>query len=96
MGRTAELRVGKTALLDALTARGGADGLRSLRAVGVESEQELALSTRHQLLHPLFDHLAEHPAFQSGVLEQALSIREGPAPGRFAVSAGSTVPVTRC
>ncbi|MFE9445115.1 ATP-binding protein [Streptomyces sp. NPDC006602] len=81
--------VGKTALLDALTARARAGGLRVLRVVGVESEQELAFSALHQLLHPLLDHLAELPAFQSGVLEQVLSIREGSTPGRFAISAAA-------
>lgn len=81
--------VGKTALLDAVTARARAGGLRVLQVVGVESEQELAFSALHQLLHPLFDHLAGLPAFQGGVLEQALSIREGSAPGRFAISAAA-------
>lgn len=81
--------VGKTALLDAVTAHARAGGLRVLQVVGVESEQELAFSALHQLLYPLFDHLAGLPAFQSGVLEQALSIREGSAPGRFAISAAA-------
>lgn len=81
--------VGKTALLDALTGRARAGGLRVLQVVGVESEQELAFSALHQLLYPLFDHLQELPAFQSGVLEQALSVREGSAPARFAISAAA-------
>ncbi|MCG7205568.1 AAA family ATPase [Streptomyces arenae] len=81
--------VGKTALLDAVTARARVGGLRVLQVVGVESEQELAFSALHQLLYPLFDHLAELPSFQSGVLEQALSIRAGSAPGRFAISAAT-------
>ncbi|WP_234545057.1 AAA family ATPase [Streptomyces shenzhenensis] len=81
--------VGKTVLLDALAARARADGLRLLRLVGVESEQALAFSALHQLLYPLFGHLAKLPSFQSRVLEQALSLREGQAPGRFAISAAA-------
>ncbi|MGW2462020.1 ATP-binding protein [Streptomyces sp. NPDC001761] len=81
--------VGKTALLDAVTTRARSGGVRVIQVVGVESEQELAFSALHQLLYPLFDHLAGLPAFQSGVLEQALSIREGSAPGRFAISAAA-------
>lgn len=81
--------VGKTVLLDAVAARARADGLRVLRLIGVESEQELAFSVLHQLLHPLFHHLGELRSFQSGVLEQALSVREGSAPGRLAISAAA-------
>ncbi|MGV9355427.1 AAA family ATPase [Streptomyces misionensis] len=81
--------VGKTALLDAVAARARTIGLRVVRVVGVESEQELAFSALHQLLHPLFEHAAELPAFQSAVLEQVLSIREGSDPGRFAISASA-------
>ncbi|MCL6670112.1 AAA family ATPase [Streptomyces panaciradicis] len=81
--------VGKTVLLDAVAARARADGLRLLRLVGVESEQALAFSALHQLLYPLFDHLGKLPSFQSRALEQALSLREGQAPGRFALSAAA-------
>ncbi|MEU6845432.1 AAA family ATPase [Streptomyces sp. NPDC046716] len=81
--------VGKTALLDATATHARAGGLRVLQVVGVESEQELAFSALHQLLYPLFDHLTELPAFQSGVLEQVLSIREGSTPSRFAISAAA-------
>ncbi len=78
--------VGKTALLDAVAARARTNGLRVVRVVGIESEQELAFSALHQLLHPLFEHATELPAFQRAVLEQVLSIREGPDLGRFAIS----------
>ncbi|MFJ8358078.1 AAA family ATPase [Streptomyces sp. NPDC093984] len=81
--------VGKTALLDAVAARARTNGLRVVRVVGVESEQELAFSALHQLLYPLLDHAAELPAFQSGVLEQVFSIREGSDLGRFAISAAA-------
>ncbi|MEU3445436.1 AAA family ATPase [Streptomyces griseoincarnatus] len=81
--------VGKTALLDAMAARARTNGLRVVRVVGIESEQELAFSALHQLLYPLFEHATELPAFQSTVLEQVLSIREGSDPGRFAISASA-------
>ncbi|MFI6208149.1 AAA family ATPase [Streptomyces sp. NPDC051041] len=81
--------VGKTVLLDAAAARARADGTRVLHVAGVETEQDLAFSALHQLLHPLLDHLLGLPPFQRSVLEQALSIREGSAPGRFAISAAA-------
>ncbi|MER6977257.1 AAA family ATPase [Streptomyces carpinensis] len=81
--------VGKSVLLDAVAARAQERGLYVLQVVGVESEQELAFSALHQLLYPLLDDLTALPAFQSGVLEQVLSLREGAAPGRFAISAAA-------
>ncbi|MFH8535039.1 AAA family ATPase [Streptomyces tendae] len=81
--------VGKTALLDAVSAQARTNGLGVVRVVGVESEQELAFSALHQLLYPLLDHAVGLPAFQSAVLEQVLSIREGSDPGRFAISAAA-------
>ncbi|MEU9559635.1 helix-turn-helix transcriptional regulator [Streptomyces fumanus] len=81
--------VGKSALLEAVADRARERGLRLLHVVGVESEQELAFSSLHQLLHPLFEHVTELPDFQRGVLEQVLSVRDGAAPGRFAISAAA-------
>ncbi len=81
--------VGKTVLLDTVTDCARNHGATVLRVVGVEAEQELAFSALHQLLYPLLDQLPRIPAFQGGVLEQALSIREGSPPGRFAISAAA-------
>ncbi|MFC9286012.1 AAA family ATPase [Streptomyces sp. NPDC057052] len=81
--------VGKTVLLDAVAVCARDNGVPVLRVVGVETEHELAFSALHQLLHPLLEHLPKIPAFQGMVLEQALSIREGSAPGRFAISAAA-------
>jgi Flp pilus assembly CpaF family ATPase len=50
-----EAGVGKTALLDYAIA--SASDLRVLRAVGVESEMELAFAALHQLCAPLLDRL---------------------------------------
>jgi hypothetical protein len=47
--------VGKTALLR--YAIESAAGMRVIRAVGVESEMELAFATLHQLCMPMFDRL---------------------------------------
>ena len=47
--------IGKTALLDYLVA--SASDLTVLRAVGVESEMELAYAGLHQLCAPLLDQL---------------------------------------
>ncbi|ALO99670.1 LysR-family transcriptional regulator [Streptomyces hygroscopicus subsp. limoneus] len=81
--------VGKTVLLDAVATAARANGAHVLRVVGVEAEEDLAFSALHQLLYPLLDQLPGIPAFQAGVLEQALSIRQGSAPGRFAISAAA-------
>ncbi|GGS55416.1 AAA family ATPase [Streptomyces griseoviridis] len=80
---------GKTVLLDAVAARARSAGARVLRVVGVETERELAFSALHQLLYPLLGHLPELPEYQGVTLEQVLSIREGSAPGRFAISAAA-------
>ena len=54
-----EAGVGKTALLDYLAER--AHGFRIVRAVGIESEMELAYAGLHQLCAPLLDGLEKSP-----------------------------------
>ena len=54
--------VGKSALLQYARARADALGLRTLTAVGVESEAELAFAGVHQLLHPILGLLKLLPA----------------------------------
>ena len=75
--------VGKTALLDYLAAR--AAGCRVLRAVGVQSEMELAFAGLHQLCAPLLDRLAVLPGPQQEALRTAFGISAGAAPDRFLV-----------
>ncbi len=58
--------VGKTALLE--SAIGSASGFRVLRAVGVESEMELAFAAVQQLCAPLLDRLDRLPAPQRDAL----------------------------
>jgi predicted ATP-dependent serine protease len=59
--------VGKSALLHYARARADAVGLRTLTAVGVESEAELAFAGVHQLLYPILGLLELLPR-RSGVL----------------------------
>src|SRR5580658_1346589 len=62
-----EAGVGKTALLESALA--SAADLRVVRAVGVESETELAFAALHQLCAPLLDRSAGLPAPQGKALE---------------------------
>ncbi len=81
---TGEAGVGKTALLE--YAVGSASDLRVLRAVGVESEKELAFAALHQVCAPLLDHLDRLPGPQRGALQIAFALKEGAAPDRFLVA----------
>jgi hypothetical protein len=78
-----EAGIGKTALLEYAIA--SASDLRVLRAVGVESEMELAYAVLHQLLVPMLDGLARLLGPQRDALAVAFGLRDGPAPHRFQV-----------
>lgn len=78
-----EAGVGKTALLDYLAER--ADGFRIVRAVGIESEMELAYAGLHQLCAPLLDGLEDLPVPQRDALSTAFGISVGEPPDRFLV-----------
>jgi DNA-binding CsgD family transcriptional regulator/tetratricopeptide (TPR) repeat protein len=86
-GRALVLRgepgVGKTVLLDYLAGR--ASGCRVVRAVGVQSEMELAFAGLHQLCAPMLDHAESLPVPQRAALRTALGLAAGPAPDRFLV-----------
>ena len=56
-----------------------------LRAVGVESEMELAFATLHQLCLPLLDRLPHLPEPQREALETVFGIRTVAPPDRFLV-----------
>jgi DNA-binding CsgD family transcriptional regulator len=75
--------VGKTALLE--SAISSASGFRVVRAVGVESEMELAFAAVQQLCAPLLDRLDRLPAPQRDALGVAFGLRAGDAPDRFLV-----------
>jgi DNA-binding CsgD family transcriptional regulator len=75
--------VGKTALLE--YAVESASPWIVLRAVGVESEMELAYAALHRLCAPLFDRAGQIPAPQRDALQTTFGLREGPAPDLFLV-----------
>jgi DNA-binding CsgD family transcriptional regulator len=77
--------VGKTVLLDHLAGRASGSGCRVARAVGVQSEMELAFAGLHQLCAPMLDHLSRIPVPQHDALATALGIAAGPPPDRFLV-----------
>ncbi len=91
--------VGKTALID--EALSGQEGLRVLRATGLESEQELPFAALLQLLRPALGLIGSIPRAQSDALAAALSLdseRPGSRPGardRFAIGAAVLALVCR-
>jgi DNA-binding CsgD family transcriptional regulator len=78
-----EAGIGKTALLEYLIA--SASDMTVVRAVGVESEMELAFASVHQLCGPLLDRLPRLPAPQRQAMEIVFGLRAGAAPDRFLV-----------
>src|SRR5215217_6138041 len=78
-----EAGIGKTALLTYLVE--SASDLAVDRAVGVESEMELAFASLHQLCGPMLDRLERLPAPQRQALENVFGLSDGAAPDRFLV-----------
>jgi DNA-binding CsgD family transcriptional regulator len=78
-----EAGIGKTALLDYLIA--SASDLTLVRAVGVQSDMELAFAGLHQLCGPLLDELPKLPAPQRQSMEIVFGLSAGAAPDRFLV-----------
>ena len=78
-----EAGVGKSALLEYLVQH--ASGCGIARAVGVESEMELAYAGLQQLCAPFLDRLERLPGPQRGALGTAFGLRDGDAPDRFLV-----------
>lgn len=76
--------VGKTALLEYVVEQ--ASGFRVARAVGVQSEMELAFAALHQLLAPMLDRLEGLPVPQRDALQTALGVSPGSPPDRFLVA----------
>jgi DNA-binding CsgD family transcriptional regulator len=79
-----EAGIGKTALLDYLLA--AASDLMVVRAVGVESEMELAYASLHQLCGPLLSRLESLPGPQRQALEIVFGLSAGAGPDRFLVA----------
>ena len=82
-----EAGIGKTALLEYLV--DSASGVTVARAVGVESEMELAYASLHQLCAPLLGRLPGLPAPQCDALETVFGLRAGAGPDRFLVGLGT-------
>jgi DNA-binding CsgD family transcriptional regulator len=78
-----EAGVGKTALLEYVS--GLAPEATVVRAVGVESEMEMAYASLHQLCAPLLDRLELLPDPQRRALEIVFGLSAGDAPDRFLV-----------
>jgi DNA-binding CsgD family transcriptional regulator len=78
-----EAGVGKSALLGHLAER--VEDFHIARAVGVESEMELAYGGLHQFCGPMLDHLEELPTPQRNALATVFGLSGGPAPDRFLV-----------
>ena len=78
-----EAGIGKSALLGHLADR--LDGWRVARAVGVESELELAYSGLHQICFPMLGELERLPEPQRQAFATVFGLSAGPAPDRFMV-----------
>src|SRR4051794_24384875 len=78
-----EAGIGKTALLEYLVR--SASDLTVLRAVGVESEMELAYAGLHQLCGALLDRVGALPTPQRQALETVSGLSAGGAPDPFLV-----------
>jgi len=77
--------VGKTVLLNYLAGRASEKGCRVARAVGVQTEMELAFAGLHQLCAPMLDHAGKLPVPQRDALRIAFGTSTGPPPDRFLV-----------
>ena len=80
-----EAGVGKSALLE--YAVESASDLNVVRALGVESEMELAFSGLHQLCARMLDQLERLPEPQQNALAVTFGLSEGVVPDRFFVGA---------
>ncbi|MEV5560082.1 LuxR C-terminal-related transcriptional regulator [Nonomuraea wenchangensis] len=83
-----EAGVGKSALLDLAASLAVANGMRVLRADGIEPESDLAFAALHQLLHPATGLLDALPGPQRDALSAALGLTDTPHSDRFLVGAG--------
>ncbi|MFL6098743.1 MAG: AAA family ATPase, partial [Actinomycetales bacterium] len=79
-----EAGIGKSALMD--YAADQASGCRVVRAVGVQSEMELAYAGLHQLCTGMLEGVAGLPPPQRDALQVALGLEAGQTPEPFAVA----------
>jgi DNA-binding CsgD family transcriptional regulator len=76
--------VGKTRLLE--YAAQAADGVRTVRIAGLESELRLGFAALHRMLVPFLDRVGLLPAPQRQALDSAFGLAAGPPADRFLVS----------
>ncbi|MEU6290919.1 AAA family ATPase [Streptomyces sp. NPDC046988] len=81
-----EAGVGKTAILDAVAAGASHQGIRVLRANGVQFEADIGYAGLNQLLLPLFDEFGGLDAVHREALRVAVGIGSGPVPDRLLTS----------
>ncbi len=79
--------IGKTALLESTAA--GAEGMRPLRARGVESEANVPFAGLAELLRPALACIDRIPAPQAAALSGALALGPAAAGDRFAIGAAT-------
>ena len=76
---------GKTVLLEYLAGQAADSGCRVARAMGVQSEMELAFAGLHQLCAPMLGRAERLPVPQHDALRIAFGLAAGPPPDRFLV-----------
>jgi DNA-binding CsgD family transcriptional regulator len=76
--------IGKTRLLE--YAAQAADGMRTVRIAGLESELRLGFAALHRMLVPFLDRVGVLPAPQREALDSAFGLAAGPPADRFLVS----------
>ena len=76
--------IGKTRLLE--YAAQAADGVRTVRIAGLESELRLGFAALHRMLVPFLDRVGLLPAPQREALDSAFGLAAGPPADRFLVS----------
>ncbi|MET7518941.1 AAA family ATPase [Streptomyces sp. NPDC005480] len=81
-----EAGVGKTAVLDAVANGATLNGVRVLRAAGVQFEADISYAGLNQLLVPLFDDFEMLAPAHRNALQVAVGIGSGPPPDRLLTS----------
>src|SRR3954451_6870103 len=86
--------IGKTALLDHAARQ--AEGMRVLRARGVEAEAQIPFAGLAELLRPALAHIERIPAPQAAALSGALALAPATAGDRFAIGAATLSLLSAC
>src|SRR3954447_7563844 len=86
--------IGKTALLDHAAQQ--AEGMRLLRARGVEAEAQIPFAGLAELLRPALAHIERIPAPQAAALSGALALAPATAGDRFAIGAATLSLLSAC